>query len=681
MKDWDTLFQPMFNEYCNPPPSIAFPVPAVVAPEPADLTSTPSSTFIDQDAPSPSTSKTLQESQSPFIPFDVEEHFHDIEVTHLDNDPFFDGPSWGIPLMNVGELPEMDPYEEVSQKGQAHPLSPAYIPDPIVLDEHVTVYVPEPEHPEYHAPSDDDIQVEDDDEDLEEDPTEEYEPKDDDEDPEEDPNEEHELEDEDTKEPSKGSDETEPFEEDKIAVTPPLPRHHGARISVRPQTPMAASTQALIDAFAFGSSLFLLPPTSPAYDQAQLGHKAAMIHMRDDILEEDMPPRRRFALTGPLPGYDIAESSATAAARAPRSQYNFVDTVEAGQGLIRSPCHDTRTIARAADRAEDVGYVRALQDSERRMMTSIKEVNLRVSYQAQIDVVRGQRNAYETEMQEVHQSYLSSEARNKELLARIKTIETHISRMEWQRQSAEDIAVTQMMRIHTLEARARTNTVEDAVNSFYQMDVNTTFLNGILREEVYVSQLDGFVDQDNPNHVYKLKKSFYGIKQAPRACPRGIFLKQSKYDLEIIKKYGMESCDPIDTPMVEKSKLDLDPQGKEFDPIRYRRMIGFLMYLTSTRPDLVFVVCMCARYQDSCIALTSFTDADHVGCQDIIRSTSGKQVENGVVELNFIRTEYQLANIFTKALRRERLESLINKLGMRSMSPEPLKRLAGKEEE
>nr|GFA55068.1 hypothetical protein [Tanacetum cinerariifolium] len=202
----------------------------------------------------------------------------------------------------------------------------------------------------------------------------------------------------------------------------------------------------------------------------------------------------RFALTGSPPGCDVAESSAAAAARAPRSQYDFVDTVEAGQGLIRfdsHPGHDTRTIARAADRAEDASYVRALQASERRMMTSIEEVNLRVSYQVQvyrqesenfytqlldaqtdrrdirleIDVVRGQRTAYETELQEVHQAYLSSEARNRELLARLETLETHMSRMEWQRQSVEDLAVTQMMRIYTLEARARTDTVEDADSS------------------------------------------------------------------------------------------------------------------------------------------------------------------------------------------------------------------------
>nr|GFC19480.1 retrovirus-related Pol polyprotein from transposon TNT 1-94 [Tanacetum cinerariifolium] len=118
----------------------------------------------------------------------------------------------------------------------------------------------------------------------------------------------------------------------------------------------------------------------------------------------------------------------------------------------------------------------------------------------------------------------------------------------------------------------------------YQMDVKTAFLNGNLREEVYVSQPDGFVDADNPNYVYKLKKALYGLKQALRAWrngndlllmsmmgkisfflelqishnPRGIFINQSKYALESLKKYGFESCDPVDTPMVEKSKLDED---------------------------------------------------------------------------------------------------------------------------
>nr|GEY39368.1 reverse transcriptase domain-containing protein [Tanacetum cinerariifolium] len=342
---------------------------------------------------------------------------HKSAVTYTSISSDSDGPSWGIPLINTGEFLEMDPYEEIVQQGQVHPLSPAYVPDPMELDEHVPIHVSELEHPEYHALSDDDIQVEDDDEDPEEDPkeypSEGHEPEDDNEDPDEDPNEEHEPED---------SDKTEPLKEDETAVTPPPPRHHEVRISVIPQTPMAASTHALIDAIAVGSSPFPLPPTSPAYDQAQLGRMAAMIRMRDNILEEDMTPRRRIVLTAPPPGCDVVESSA-AAARAPRSQYNFVDTVE----------------------AKEIGYVRALQASEQRMMTSIEEVNLKVSYQAQvrrqetkyfytqlhdaqtdrrdirleIDVVRGQRTTYETELQEVHQAYLSSEAQNRALIMHV----------------------------------------------------------------------------------------------------------------------------------------------------------------------------------------------------------------------------------------------------------------------
>nr|GEZ56682.1 hypothetical protein [Tanacetum cinerariifolium] len=160
----------------------------------------------------------------------------------------------------------------------------------------------------------------------------------------------------------------------------------------------------------------------------------------------------------------------------------------------------------------------------------------------------------------------------------------------------------------------------------YQMDVKTVFLNEILCEEVYVSQSDGFVNLENPNHVYKQKKSLYGLKQAPRAWYNllsGICLNQSKYALESLKKYGMETREPTDTPIVEKSKLDEDPQGKAINPTRYRGMIGTLMYYTASRPDLVFDVCMCAWYQDSCIALTAFADADHAGCQDTRKSMLG----------------------------------------------------------
>nr|GEW25106.1 hypothetical protein [Tanacetum cinerariifolium] len=199
-----------------------------------------------------------------------------------------------------------------------------------------------------------------------------------------------------------------------------------------------------------------------------------------------------------------------------------------------------------------------------------------------------------------------------------------------------------------------------------------------LKEKGYVSQPKGFVDEDNPSHVYKLKKAMYYFKQAPCAwydmllsflfsqhfskgavdptlftqkagndlllvhiyvddiifvstntamcnefankmttkfkmsmmrqmsfflrlqisqSPRGIFLNQSKYAYEIIKKYGLLTSDSVDTPMVEKNKLDEDLQGTPVDATLYRGMIGSLMFLTSSRPDLIYAVCLCAWYQ------------------------------------------------------------------------------------
>ncbi|GJT99050.1 retrovirus-related pol polyprotein from transposon TNT 1-94 [Tanacetum coccineum] len=268
----------------------------------------------------------------------------------------------------------------------------------------------------------------------------------------------------------------------------------------------------------------------------------------------------------------------------------------------------------------------------------------------------------------------------------------------------------------------------------FQMDVKTAFLNGILKEEVYVGQPPSFFRKQYPDHVYALDKALFGLKQAPRAwydvlskflinsgfqkgsidttifikkkgkhimliqiyvdgiifgstnpkyCTKfidlmvtrfersmigemklflglqvnqfsnGIFINQSKYILDILKRFGMENCDTVPTPMVEQAKLKLHLVGKPVDHTDYRSMIGSLMYLTSSRPDIMFATCMCARYQanpnehhvsavkrifrylkgtinlglwysnDSGIDLTAYSDTDHAGCHLDRKSTSG----------------------------------------------------------
>ncbi|GJY89198.1 retrovirus-related pol polyprotein from transposon TNT 1-94 [Tanacetum coccineum] len=169
--------------------------------------------------------------------------------------------------------------------------------------------------------------------------------------------------------------------------------------------------------------------------------------------------------------------------------------------------------------------------------------------------------------------------------------------------------------------------IENAANknmTIYQMDVKKTFLNGKLCKVIYAPRAwpDIFLVQIHVDDIifsstapapcdefanmmsskFKMsmmgKMSFFLGLQISQS-PKGIFINQSKYALKIIKKYGMLSSDPVDTPMVDKSKLDEDLQGKPVDPTHYHGMIGSFMYLTSSRPNLVFAVCMCARRSTS----------------------------------------------------------------------------------
>nr|GEZ18464.1 putative ribonuclease H-like domain-containing protein [Tanacetum cinerariifolium] len=121
----------------------------------------------------------------------------------------------------------------------------------------------------------------------------------------------------------------------------------------------------------------------------------------------------------------------------------------------------------------------------------------------------------------------------------------------------------------------------------YQMDVKSAFLYGTIEEEVYVCQPLGFEDPKNPNKVYKVFKALYELHQAPRAC-------QDKYVAEILKKFGLSEGKSASTPIDANKPLLKDSDGEDVDVHTYRSMIGSLMYLTSSRPDIMFAVCACA---------------------------------------------------------------------------------------
>ncbi|GJU23391.1 retrovirus-related pol polyprotein from transposon TNT 1-94 [Tanacetum coccineum] len=139
------------------------------------------------------------------------------------------------------------------------------------------------------------------------------------------------------------------------------------------------------------------------------------------------------------------------------------------------------------------------------------------------------------------------------------------------------------------------------------MDVKTSFLHGSLKEDMYVCQPEGFIDVDRPSHVYKLKKAlrfetsmmremmfFLGLQV--NQSPLWHLHKPVQLRTRNLEKYGMEACDPIGTPIETKNKLDLDKNGTLIDATKYQSMTGAIMYLTSSRPDIVHATCLCAWY-------------------------------------------------------------------------------------
>ncbi|GJZ91829.1 putative ribonuclease H-like domain-containing protein [Tanacetum coccineum] len=173
----------------------------------------------------------------------------------------------------------------------------------------------------------------------------------------------------------------------------------------------------------------------------------------------------------------------------------------------------------------------------------------------------------------------------------------------------------------------------------YQMDVKSAFMYGQIEEEVYVCQPLGFEDPDHPDKVQQKKN--------------GIFISQDKYVYEILRKFNYSDVKSASTPTDLEKPLDKDADADDVDEHIYRSMIGSLMYLTASRPDIMFAVCACARFQvspktshllavkrifrylkgkpslglwyskDSPLELIAYTDSDYAGATLDRKSTTG----------------------------------------------------------
>nr|GEY27747.1 retrovirus-related Pol polyprotein from transposon TNT 1-94 [Tanacetum cinerariifolium] len=695
--DWDLLFQPLFDELLTPPPSVDPPAPEVIAPiadviplEQAELTGSPSSTTVDQDAPSPSKSQTTPKTQPPVIPQDVEDDNHDIEVAHMRDDSQLSRPvstilqlheqalfcyynafltsvepktykdalirSCWIKAMQeeLNEFERLEVWELVPRPDKVMVITLKWIYK-VKLDElggilkNKTRLVARGYHQEegidfeeYFAPPVD--------------RTYNFQfacvpgirlglPKS-------------------TYMRSKGSFDT---------YVEPLIRDYDVPDEFDELTAMASEQSSSGPALyemtlaTISSGLQLLMPSAPE-----------VIALIADVI----PPEQAESTGSP--------SSTTIDQDAPLSSKSQT-TPETKPPIIPQDVEDDNHDIEVAHMRNDLLFGMLIPEvaSDQSSSTVSSHTIVHPDHQiSQHNRKWTKDHPFDTIIDELG-GILKNKAR---LVARGYRQEKGINFEE----SFAPVARLEAIRIYLAYAVHKNMVV-------YQMDMKITFLNGNLREEVYVSQPDGFVDQDNSNHVYKLKKALYGLKQAPRAW----------YDMLssflISQDFSKGSVDP--TLFIRRNGNDLLlwilPWWRNPNWIRIKKEKPLIRHIIM---------------KDSSVALTAFADANHAGFQDTRRSTSGslqflgerliswsskkqksaaisstkaeyitlskhidiryhftkEHVENGVIELYFVNTEYQLADLFTKALGRDRIEFLINKLGMKSFTPETLKQLTDK---
>ncbi|GJW05874.1 retrovirus-related pol polyprotein from transposon TNT 1-94 [Tanacetum coccineum] len=189
------------------------------------------------------------------------------------------------------------------------------------------------------------------------------------------------------------------------------------------------------------------------------------------------------------------------------------------------------------------------------------------------------------------------------------------------------------------------------------MDVKTTFLYGPLKEEVYVNQPDGFVDPYHPDKVYRLKKALYGLKQAPRVW------YDELSNFLVSKGFSKGSIDPTLIGFTAVSRFNV----RAASGCMQYQAVDKLVSWSSKKQDCTSMssaeagVCSHSHLVQSSPGMSSYTaKAQSDGLFLLIDITSVKsRFEKGIVELFFVGTEYQLADLFTKALSKDRFKYLV----------------------